>query len=295
MKLTGLHFLLSYGCTRECDHCFVWSSPRQEGAMSLELIRSALDQSAKLDGLEWIFFEGGEPFLYYPLLLAGVRRAADMGFSVGIVSNAYWATGGEEALEWLKPMQGKVQCLSISSDQYHGEEWITKSVRRASTAAESLGLPVDLISIRGPGSFGEGEAGDVRYRGRAAAKLSEQAATRPWAQFNECPYEELRDPGRLHLDPQGNLHICQGVVAGNLFDDSLERICAAYRPEDDPVIGPLLAGGPAELARRHELEHAGRFADACHLCYTARGMLRSRYPRILRPGNVYGENESEPA
>ena len=27
MKLSGLHFLLTYRCVYECDHCFVWGSP----------------------------------------------------------------------------------------------------------------------------------------------------------------------------------------------------------------------------------------------------------------------------
>ena len=43
MKITGLHFLLSYQCTFECDHCFVWGSPWQSGTITapqlLELVR----------------------------------------------------------------------------------------------------------------------------------------------------------------------------------------------------------------------------------------------------------------
>lgn len=27
MPLTGVHFLLSYQCSHECDHCFVWAAP----------------------------------------------------------------------------------------------------------------------------------------------------------------------------------------------------------------------------------------------------------------------------
>jgi len=29
MKLSSLHVLLTYQCNYECDHCFVWGSPRQ--------------------------------------------------------------------------------------------------------------------------------------------------------------------------------------------------------------------------------------------------------------------------
>jgi len=45
MKLTGLHFLLTYQCPFECDHCFVWGSPWQSGVMTLADIRNFLQQA----------------------------------------------------------------------------------------------------------------------------------------------------------------------------------------------------------------------------------------------------------
>ncbi len=88
MKLEGLHILLTYQCTYECDHCFVWGSPRQTGTLTYEQIEQILLQ-AKDAHVTSIYFEGGEPFLYYAILVKAVHKAADMGFSVGIVSNAY--------------------------------------------------------------------------------------------------------------------------------------------------------------------------------------------------------------
>ena len=62
MKLTGLHLLLTYQCTFECEHCFVWGSPRQSGVMNLAQLHEVLRQAREVDGLDWIYFEGGEPF-----------------------------------------------------------------------------------------------------------------------------------------------------------------------------------------------------------------------------------------
>jgi hypothetical protein len=90
------------------------------------------------------------------------------------------------------------------------------------------------------------------------------------------------------VDPFGNLHICQGISLGNLFRTPLRDVCAGYRPQTHPIIGPLLAGGPAELARRYELPHANAYADACHLCYEARRALRGQFPDILTPNQMYG-------
>ena len=95
--LTGLHLLLTYECNYECSHCFVWGGPRQTGTMSPETIERILDEAAALGTIEWIYFEGGEPFLYYDTLVAGVRSARKRGFRVGIVSNAYWAETDAEA------------------------------------------------------------------------------------------------------------------------------------------------------------------------------------------------------
>jgi hypothetical protein len=296
MKLTGLHLLLTYECNYECDHCFVWSGPAQHGTMTLDRVEQILDQAEALGGLDSIFFEGGEPFLYYGVLLAGARSAAGRGFAVGIVTNAYWATGERDALEWLRPMAGIVQRLQISSDLYHGRETLRPEAGTAAAAAAALGIPTGIISVAPPasadapaavGQLPERETA-VMYRGRAAARLAPDAPKHPWTAFTTCPYENLREPGRVHVDPLGHVHICQGISLGNLFETPLAELCAAYDPDTHPVTGPLLAGGPAELARRERLTPADGYADACHLCDEARRELRTRYPRILGPDQMYG-------
>jgi hypothetical protein len=110
----------------------------------------------------------------------------------------------------------------------------------------------------------------------------------PWRQFTECPYEDLREPGRVHLDPFGNVHICQGILIGNILRTPLKQICETYDPASHPITGPLLEGGPAGLVRRYDLGHEDGYADACHLCDEARRALRARFPEILQPDQVYG-------
>jgi hypothetical protein len=303
MKLSGLHLLLTYQCNFECDHCFVWGSPRQSGTMTLRQLRHILQQGKESGTVEWIYFEGGEPFLYYALLLKGVQEATHLGFRVGVVSNGYWATGKEDALECLRPLAGLVQDLSISSDLYHWDEKLSRQARYIQAAAERLEIPISVISIAEvetdnmASSFGQLPPGEseVMYRGRAAEKLAGQAAGCAWQSFSECPHEDLRQPGRVHLDPLGNVHLCHGISIGNIFDQSLNDICPTgslwdetYVAETDPVIGALLEGGPAELVRRYSLPHQENYSDACHLCYTARQSLRTRFPEILKPDQMYG-------
>jgi len=296
MPLTGVHFLLSYQCTHECDHCFVWSSPRAGGTISLELMSSVLDQAKAMGTVTSIYFEGGEPFLFYPLMIEGLRQARAHGFSTGIVTNCYWATAEPDAELWLDPLKTlAVSNLSISSDTFHAGEAEDPKPGFAAAAARRLGLGDSVITIDPPRVCEErGEKGEpivegsVRFRGRAVANLSADLPRQPWAAFDECPDEDFLDPRRVHVDGFGNVHLCQGVLLGNLRQAGLAELMERYDPRNHPVIGPLVDGGPAELVRRHDLPHEEGCVDACHLCYEARAALLERYPELLGPPLVYG-------
>ena len=314
IRLTGLHLLLTYQCNYECDHCFVWGGPSQRGVMTLSQVRDVYRQAQELGTVDWIYLEGGEPFLYYPIMVQAAREAAALGFRVGVLSNNYWATTVEDAVEWLRPLADLVQDLTISTDLFHCNEVMSAHARNALEAARQLGIPAGTIVCEVPeGAPGypaqpQGEsvdahqnagdahqnAGAIMFKGRAVAKLVDRilirgVARRPWQEFTECPHEKLDDPGRVHVDHLGNLHLCQGLTMGSLFERPLVEIVDSYAPHAHPVVGPLLAGGPAALVERYDLPHAENYVDACHLCYEARVMLRERFPDVLGPGQMYGE------
>lgn len=297
MKLAGLHLLQTYQCTFECDHCFVWGSPWQTGTMNLHQIETILGQAHAIPGIEWIYFEGGEPFLYYATLLRGIQLASKLGFNVGMVTNSYWAISEQDALAWLGPFKGLLQEISISSDLYHYDEKISQQAMNARLAAEKLGIPVGFISIaevrdqdvsQSTGQLPQGESGVV-YRGRAAVKLTPDTLEKSsWDQFVECPLEDFENPGRVHIDAFGNIHACQGIAIGNLFEVPLKDLWPHYEPMKNPIIRLLMNGGPAELVKEYDVLHEDRYADACHLCYDTRINLRSQFPEILKPDQMYG-------
>jgi len=296
MSLTGVHLLLSYQCTYECDHCFVWASPRAGGTMSVELMLRVLDQAQAIGTVEVIYFEGGEPFLFYPVLVEGIRKAADRGFKTGIVTNCYWATAEADAALWLGPLEELgVSDLSLSSDAFHAGEVEDPRPGFAASAARHLGLDEAVISIdpvtgcSAPEQKGEPvTGGSVRFRGRAVSELLEGLPRRPWTEFDRCPDEDFLDPSRVHVDGLGNVHLCQGLLLGNLVKDELRDLAKAYDPHSHPIIDPLLRGGPAELARSFDLPVDDGYVDACHLCYAARSALLERFPKSLGPPQVYG-------
>jgi hypothetical protein len=299
--LTGIHFLLTYECLFKCDHCFLFSQPGAKGTFSLARLKTVLHQAKDLGSVTSIYFEGGEPFLYYPLMIAAMQYARRLGFDIGIVTNAYWAVSGEDARLWLEPLQDLgISDLSISDDSFHYSDQKISPAKRAITAARKMGLPVRSICIDPPEVQDNPKTGDdsrkgrpvvgggAKFKGRAVETLVEGLPTRPFKELISCPHEELERPGRVHLDSYGNVMLCQGVVMGNCFEKPLPDLIKAYAPQEHPICGPLLRGGPAGLVTEYGLDLKRDAVDECHLCYLARLALIDRFSKHLGPPQVYG-------
>jgi hypothetical protein len=295
MSLTGLHLLLTYKCTFECDHCFVWGSPWQSGVITLPMLRDIVRQAREAKTVTSIYFEGGEPFLYYSTMSEGMHLVAEAGFKVGVVTNCFWATSEEDALAALRPLAGVLHDMTISTDLFHYNEMVSRQAVHCEAAAKQVGIGVSVISMALPDAGSASSVGQlppgvgsVMFRGRAAAKLAGAAGQQPWQSLNTCPHERLDAPSRVHVDCLGNLHVCQGISLGSMFQRPLAEICTTYEPQAHPIIGLLLRGGPALLAQEYGVAVHATYADACHLCYETRVALRSRFPNILAPDQMYG-------
>jgi hypothetical protein len=297
--LTGIHFLLTYACNYECDHCFLYCGPHSEGTFTLAQVRNVLTEAAKIETVEEVYFEGGEAFLYYPLLVESVRIARGMGFEAGIVTNAYWATSVEDAVLWLKPLnEAGLSSITMSDDSFHGGDGEDSPAKAALAAARQVGMPASSICIEEPTvetTYAEGGekgtpviGGGAMFRGRAVEKLTEGLPRRRWDALVECPHEELEDPGRVHVDSFGNVHLCQGLSMGNMWETPLSKLVKQHNAGSHPICGPLLRGGPALLAKEYNVEHEDGYVDECHFCYLVRLALLDRFPQYLAPRQVYG-------
>ncbi|NWG10837.1 radical SAM protein [Candidatus Bathyarchaeota archaeon] len=302
MELKGVHFLLTYRCDLECDHCFVWGSPKAKGVFTIKQIKNVLSETKKLETVSYIAIEGGEPFLYYPIMVKTAEEASALGFRVEILSNCYWATTPEDAIEWLAPVAKAKGAIGVSSDFYHGDDWATNEAKNAIIAAKALNLKVGINTVKNPTAelpnppaeiegVKIGALWEIMYRGRAATKLIEKANKKPWREFTKCPYENFAKQERVHIDPFGYVHACQGIAVGNAWQKPFSKIIQEYSPYENPILEPLVSGGPVALIEKFSLPHDEAYADACHLCYAARIMLRNKYPEVLTPDQMYGELE----
>jgi MoaA/NifB/PqqE/SkfB family radical SAM enzyme len=277
----------------------LYCGPHSEGTFTLEQIRTVLNEAVKIGTIEWIYFEGGEPFLFYPIMLEGIKLANEKGFKIGIVTNSYWATCPDDAEVWLRELTNLgVKDFTVSDDEFHFESKDDNLSKIARGTANKLNLPVSSISINEPtielraeSKYEKGEpviGGGVTFRGRAVETLIEGLPRKNWDELTECPYEDLEGLGRIHIDSFGNAQICQGLSIGNFWETPLSELIKNYKPDEHPICRPLIRGGPAQLVREYDIKHEKSYVDECHMCYDARLSLIDKYPNYLTPRQVYG-------
>ena len=207
---------------------------------------------------------------------------------------------------WLRPLkEAGLGSVEVSIDKVHGSGEACTNARNLVDACRQLGLGVSVLSVCDPREEeclaldnprpGE-EASPVMLRGRAAHEMVEGLPLHPVDTFEECTSEDLESPSRVHVDPYGNVHICQGILAGNVWETSLAQVVDGYDPSGHPILGPLIEGGPAALAKQYGVGEGARYATECHACYELRRALRKvpELRRFLGPNQVYGEEPEPP-
>ena len=304
MPLEEVHVVLTYRCLSECSHCFLHCGPNQPGTYTFNELEGLLEQASAIEGVKWVYFEGGEPMLYFPLLERGIALATQLGLDTGIVTCGYFSVTRQDGERWLGRLkEAGLKAIDVSLDALHGTRDACTHARNLIDAAKAMGLRTTMISISDPRGVEEDlelmmrpgeEPSPALIRGRAAHDLVEGLDTYPADRFTECSIEHLEEPRRIHVDPYGNVHVCQGILAGNVWDSSLAQVVTSFDPRNHPILGPLVEGGPAALIREHMPWSKESYASECHACYEVRRTMRLAYKAYLGPAQVYGEEPEPP-
>lgn len=294
-----INLLLTYTCPLRCKHCYVFSNPRAKGKFTNGSLKEILNQMVELDSVEWIIFNGGEPFWHFQLLLSGIKQARRSGFKVGVITNGYFARTEGTAANFLRPIrQLKVSHLYISDDTFHYNTKKDTPAKRALRAAASIGIPSSRVCIgSNPNINTKILAKDddspkfesrLKLRGRAATLSTDEINSSNWHEFTQCPLEDMDKPERISIDPFGNVSVCQGLTLGNAFISPLKSIIKSFKIENHPVLSLLKKGGPALLTKHFSIQPENGYGDACHLCFMTRTALMDLFPQYLAPKQVYG-------
>jgi MoaA/NifB/PqqE/SkfB family radical SAM enzyme len=139
--LSNFGFMLTYKCTIACPHCIVKAGPHRTEEMKVEdainwinQIKFFTDQRKIVAGIS---LTGGEPFYNQELLKIVADYAASMGFIVSVVSNGFWATTKEKAIEVITSLSS-ISFFSISTDIYHNEFIPFANIKNAVFACKKL-------------------------------------------------------------------------------------------------------------------------------------------------------------
>lgn len=296
--LKSIHILLTYTCPLKCDHCYVYASPKAHGKLTSPKVTHLLEQISVIRSIEWIIFEGGEPFLVYPLLLMSVKRAKQLDFKVGVITNGYFGRSEEAALRYLKPFVNLgLDRIYISNDQFHYKVTDNSPAKKVIDAAVKLGIPTTRMKISGSDLSVKGSILDIGHTieethplmfvGRATERIRANPQTNSEQSFTCCPFKDLEDPETIFIDPFGNTQFCQGISIGNVWLNPLYDLLEQFDINTHPIYGPLFRNGPQALAEEYELAPLFGYQDACHQCYTTRLMLVDRFPQYLTPPQLY--------
>lgn len=265
--LENIGMLITYQCQVACPHCIVEAGPERCEKVDPAEARDWLRQAAayKSGEIKGVSLTGGEPFYE----IESFRNIMEFGDSAGLfmtaVTNAYWATSLQDAVEVLSSVPA-LKMLGISTDVYHQQFIEFERVAHAIRAAEMLHIPVQisvctdnkqdpgyqeimqkLLRITGKDTIDTVMTYAV---GRAAAMLPQEHH-----RVAEPPVSACTAAGSPIIFPDGRVIACIGplinlasghhLVLGNLRETSLEEIL--NRAQLNPILHTIRIWGPHRL------------------------------------------------
>jgi hypothetical protein len=320
MKVKNLNLLLTYKCPSQCRHCAYYAGLDGSGLMSAQDVKGYL-RALRDHPLESLWIYGGEPFLYFGVLIEVVKIAKRRQIrQIGVLTNGYWSAkpgSGQKRLSLLK--QVGLSDIIISTGGFHAERIPPELAIHGIQLALQVGFEAVTASV-------------TFLSPRKASNPFNNCSEEIWAQLNEIPGVSLYEnrvtmigratkdllnycqPGKtrrsrtcrppsyiggsfdqpegLEIDPNGWVMICPGFSLGNVQTKSLTVLIGEYGNSDNFLWQTIRQQGPTGLLHRAKQEGYAplkQYASECHLCYEVRKFLRPHYPGQLAPAECYTE------
>jgi MoaA/NifB/PqqE/SkfB family radical SAM enzyme len=300
--LQNVGLMLTYKCQVSCPHCIVECSPNRTEEMRETDAPDWIRQIAHYRNghIKVLSLTGGEPLFDIERFRRVAGCAAKNGLLPTAVTNAYWATNPDRALEVLRSIPS-IAVLSISTDSYHQKSIPIERVFHAIEAARACSIPCTV-------SICTESRDDPEYRS-LLRKLEETIgpenittvttllAGRALVTIQPSVYETTPEPAPYCcvpaaapvIFPDGRVIACIGplitlnrqhpLVLGNLRDMSLEEIFD--RAEVNPILHALRVWGPKKLC---ELARAAGWHAELPSSFVAENVCDACYQIFSRPG-----------
>lgn len=302
--LSSLVLSVTYRCPVKCKYCGVNAGPHRKERLSLPVIKRLIEEVRSIGLTSLVVFTGGEPLLLGEDLYEAVDFATSKGLATRIVTNAYWATSYDRALEVLTRLQeAGLSEINYSCDDFHQEFIPLDRVKWANEAAAAIGMPA-LLAVKGLKNslidipylerfFGVKLAPFHKGRDNPRNNVASYGVTVPvgWEcdsiTDDELLYSDNEDSWkgacasaleRIVITPSGELAICCGIGSddfpesriGNIHDESLWTLLT--RANEDLIVNWLALEGPYGIMKHIQaadpsIRFRDRYVNNCHLCH----------------------------
>lgn len=286
--MTVLALLPWNTCNARCAHCGPNSGPKDRTRIAHDDIMTLIREAgARYAGSEWcLSLSGGEIFLHYDELLSFCREAKKLGGYTTLITNGFWASSVERAVEMLRPLKdAELRILGMSVGQYHRqyippahvanaikaarEVGIRPHIRMASTKSFRLWQMMQELSQHGLW-FVDFMEMPITPAGRAEFEIDVSELVLE----DELPTGGCPAPG-LTINPQGEgMYCCNGageygLSVGNIRDHTYGEL--EERFNGSLLLDFLLKFGPAKAldlldSADAERLRAKKYVSVCHLC-----------------------------
>lgn len=294
--LSSVQLVTTYKCQVACPHCILEAGPHRKEELALsdayDWIRQIADY--RHGHIKMLSLTGGEPFYDVRRLQAMAAFADSRGLLVGAITNAFWASSPERAIQTLRGIP-ELRVLAISADSYHQEQISFDRVRNAIIAAKENGtlcfvhmctedvedeaykrIMAELLELTDADSITTVTTFPL---GRALERLG----TNRYRMIDKPPISGCLSCNDVTLLPDGRVLACVGplitlkdwhpLVLGSLRESSLASILEAA--EHNPVLHAIRIWGPSILVTLVEGAGLGEhlppkyiMGSICHPCYS---------------------------
>ena len=289
MRYHSLVLIPSDHCNISCKHCAPECGPTERHPWDVALLQRCITEAARIPNLRKnIHLAGGEPFLYFPQMLAVASHAHSLGFTCSVVTNGFWGVQPRRATSMIAQLAAcGLRRVELSVDHFHLEFLPVKTIRQAIQVLKQAGLclcmrivttrqhqidetlrqftPEDLdgIEVNASGLIPTGRA--IREVDPAEYYSSPEGALGSCASFLN-----------LTLRPDGNVGPCcaggentPSLSLGNVHSHPLDKI--AEIAEQNFFLKQVVEEGPSsyfEQIRRAGLAHKIRpeYTSICQAC-----------------------------
>jgi hypothetical protein len=265
---------------------------------------SLIDEALELGHLTSVVFTGGEPLLKLNDVEETIRYAHQHRLWTRIVTNSFWATTPEVALDTLSSLkQSGLSEINLSCDDLHQEHIPMVRVSNAYHAAQKLDLPIlvahkqvknglitpesisDFLGVKLT-EFKEGEANQRTdlYSSSLTIPVGHGVNSLNQDDYIIYPSNPLacRAPcsgilSSIIVSPTKEVRICCGMIdqrvpeltIGNLENQTLAEI--VYEGNTDLIANWLALEGPYGIMRFiqekvPEIHFQEKYVNHCHLC-----------------------------